>query len=438
MTGFGTIQYTFTSNSIRGYAWTERGDLATAKTNQSFVGTGTATIPLFGTRPLTASGNLTAVNRPPQEDFDFPIELGDTWRVTSILNTTGNARFVIDMPAPLQDIVVDQPLTGDAPIDANNSVAGSETTNVPAGTFETLRIHSNSTGGPSSDRWNAPNASNYVRFEVHDVSGPSTYTHTWTNLTSYTLGVPALAVPVALASMKVGPGGPFTIFANTTDALAPVRVVIPAINFTASGSTDATGEFRMTVNAPVYDDATPANTDVGSHGVLVEVGPAMGFGGATISLLQPDLTITGLTASPLPVGDGVPTTLATSASVTTDIPVYSPVDVTFVAEDVDVDRDGRMDNPIDVYCARSACANTTVSPLLPGAPAIVSAVWTPSPATVPTDVRVSAIVDPRNLYSERDERNNIAGSTVRVEAPDLTPSNVTVDAGGSRYVFDSP
>ncbi len=438
MPGLGTIPYTFTSNSIRGYAWTERGDLATAKTNQSFVGTGTATIPLFGARPLTASGNLTAVDRPPQEDFDFPIAIGDAWRVTSTLNTTGTARFVIDMPFPLQDIVVDQPFSGDVPMDENYTVAGSEVTSVPAGTFETFRIHAVTATGPASDRWYAPNASNYVRLEIHDVSGPGTYTHTWTNLTSYSLGVPAIPVPVALAPTKVGPGGPFTIFANTTAALAPVRVIIPAINLTATGSTDAAGLFQMTLGAPAHDDATPANTDVGSHGVLVEVGPATGHGAATISLLRPDLTIAGLSASTVPVADGVPTDLTTSVSVTTDVPVHSPVEITFVAEDVDVDRDGRMDTSIDVYCARSACANTSVAPLLPGTPAIASAVWTPSPITLPTDVRVSAVVDPRNRYPEGDERNNLVGATFRVEAPNLTPSNVTVEAGGSTNVFDSP
>src|SRR2546425_6393615 len=196
----------------------------------------------------------------------------------------------------------------------------------------------------------------------------------------------------------------------------------------------------MTVNAPAYNDDTPANTDVGSHGVLVEVqaGIVTGYGGATVSLLRPDLTVTSLTASPVPVADGVPTNLTTTASVTTDVPVYSPVDVTFVAEDVDVNRDGTMDRPLAVFCARSACANLTVAPVLPGTPVLASATWTPSPPMLPTDVRMSAVVDPRNRYPEGDETNNIVVTTIRVEAPNLTPSNVTVEAGGTTHGFGRP
>ena len=440
MPPFGTIHYTLASNSVRGYAWNERSDLALVKTNETFVGTGTANLPLFGVRPLTASGNVTTVNRPPEEDFDFPIEIGDAWRVTSTLNTTGNARLVIHMPVGFNDIVINQPLNGDAPLDANYSATVREIVIVPAGSFETFRIQSMASGGTSAERWYAPNASNYVKLEMHNASGPSTYTHTWTNLTSYGIASPAIAVSTVLVPDRVGPGGPLSVYANTTAPNASVRVIIPAINTTALGSTDAVGALRITVNAPAYDDDTPANTDVGSHGVLVEVqaGVATGYGGATVSLLRPDLTVTGLTFAPVPVADGVPTNLTTTASVTTDVPVYSPVDVTFVAEDVDVNRDGAMDLPLSVFCARSACANVTVAPVLPGRPVLASATWTPAPPTLPMDVRVSAVVDPRNRYPEGNETNNIVVTTVHVEAPNLTPSNVTVLAGGTTHLFDRP
>ena len=439
MAGIGTVRYTIASNNVRGYAWTERGDLAVVKTNESFSGSGTAAVPVFGNRPLTASGNVTTINRPPQEDFDFPIELGDAWRVRSTLNTTGRVRIVINL-APFPDAVIDQPLGGDTPLDANYTGAASENVIVPAGAFDTLRVHSVTAGGALSDRWYAPNASNYVRLETHSASGPTTYTHTWTNLTAYALAARMLPVTVTLSPAKVGPGGPFTVFANTTEPNAPVTVVLPAINFTATGSTDGTGAFRMPVNAPADNDDTPANTDVGSHGVLVVVtgGNASGYGAATVSLLRPDLAIVGLSASPVPVGDGVPTNLTTTVLVTTDVPVYSPVLVTFVAEDVDVNRDGRLDNPMSVYCARTPCANATVAPLLPGNSKVVSVIWTPSPPNLPADLRVSAVVDPNDRYEEVSEVNNLVVTTVRVEGPNLTPSNVTVVAGGTAYVFDRP
>ncbi|TLZ67322.1 MAG: hypothetical protein E6K16_00885, partial [Methanobacteriota archaeon] len=394
---------------------------------------GTANVPVFGNRPLTVSGNVTTINRPPQEDFDFPIELGDTWRVRTTLNSTGRVRIVINL-APFPDAVIDQPLNGNAPLDANYTAAASETVTVPAGSFDSLRVHSATAGGASSDRWYAPNASNYVRLENHDASGPTTYTHTWANLTAYVLAARVLPVTVTLSPAKVGPGGPFTVFANTTAPNAPVQLVLPAINFTATGSTNGTGAFQMSVSAPADNDDTPANTDVGSHGILVDVAGS-GYGAATVSLLRPDLAIAGLSASPVPVGDGVPTNLTTTASVTTDVPVYSPVLVTFVAEDVDVNRDGRLDSPMSVYCARSPCANATVAPLLPGIPQAVSVTWTPGPPNLPADVRVSAVVDPNDRYEEASEINNVVVTTVRVQAPNLTPSNVSVFAGGTAYVF---
>src|SRR3989442_7762438 len=139
MPPFGTIHYPLASNSVRGYAWNERSDLAVVKTNETFVGTGTANLPLFGVRPLTASGNVTTVNRPPEEDFDFPIEIGDAWRVTSTLHMTGNARIVIHMPVGVNDIVIDQPLNGDAPLDADYSAAASVVVTLPAGCLHAFR-----------------------------------------------------------------------------------------------------------------------------------------------------------------------------------------------------------------------------------------------------------------------------------------------------------
>ena len=90
---------------------------------------------------------------------------------------------------------------------------------------------------------------------------------------------------------------------------------------------------------------------------------------------------------------------------------------------------------MSVYCARSPCANATVAPLLPGIPQAVSVTWTPGPPNLPADVRVSAVVDPNDRYEEASEINNVVVTTVRVQAPNLTPSNVSVFAGGTAYVF---
>ena len=434
----GMVHYTIMSNSVRGYAWTERGDLSVVKTNETFTGTGTATIPLFGTRPLTAAGNLTSVNRPPEEDFDFPVELGDDWRVTSTVNASGEARLVIY--TPIQDFVFVQPLSGDTPIDSTSWVNTTESVVVPAGTFESLRIHSVDGGSASTDRWYAPNASNYVKLETHSVPGPTTYSHTWTNLTSFIRVPRSVPVDVQLLPRAVGPGAPFTVLANTSAVNASARLMIPAINVTITGSTDGAGTFRIVVNAPTDNDHTPANTDIGSHGVLVEITAVSGsgFGGATVSLLRPDLVVTGLVAVPSPTADGVATNLTATISVASVVPVYSPVNVTIVTEDVDLDRDGVMDNSIDVYCGRSVCVNTTVAPVLPENPVTTTALWIPRPSTLPQDIRVSAVVDPKNRYEETNESNNLVVTTVRVEGPNIALSNATVEARGTVYAFNDP
>ena len=53
-------------------------------------------------------------------------------------------------------------------------------------------------------------------------------------------------------------------------------------------------------------------------------------------------------------------------------------------------------------------------------------------------MRVSAVVDPADRYAETNEANNVVVATVHVEAPNLIPSNVTVDLRGAREVFDNP
>ncbi len=440
-TSGAVVHFTVTSASVRGYVWTERGDLAVVRTNETFLGRGQATLPLVGPRPLTFAGNVTTVNRPPEEDFDFPIEIGDAWRVASTLNMTGSLHLTIDMPFPLQDIVVDQPLTGDTVLDGQYWANASESVVVPAGTFETLRVHSVDAAGGTTDRWYAPKASNYVRLESHQVTSPTSYAHTWTNLTAYALTDPQMAVDVTLVPQKVGPGGLFDVVGTSDATNAAVRVVIPALNFTATTATDATGRFALSVSAPIDDDRTPANTDAGSHGVVVEVTKAglQGFDAATVILLKPDLTVQGLAVRPVPVGDGTPTTLETTASVATDVPVYGPVDVTFVSENVDTDYDGVMDGPIEAYCGRGSCIGTaTIGPVLPGSPVVAGVVWTPNPPAIPATVVLSAVVDPRDRYHETDEANNVVTTQVRVEGPDLTVSNATLEVRGWSYFFDSP
>ncbi|HLE45638.1 MAG TPA: CARDB domain-containing protein [Thermoplasmata archaeon] len=436
-----TVHFTIASATVQGYLWTERGDLAMARTNQTFSGTGTAMVPLFGSRPMTMNGSLTEISLPPEEDFDFPIEVQDTWHVGAVLNTTGSVRIVVDLPAPIPDVVISQPLAGDTPVDARSWVNGSETVSVPAGTFEALRIHSVDAGGGTTDRWYGPNASNYVRLETHDVSGATRYTHTWTNLTSYTLTAPVVSVGVSLVPQRVGPGGPVDVVGTTSAVGATAVVRIPFLNTTATAVTNATGGFRVTVTAPADDDRTPANTDMGSHGVLVDVDSAgsLGFGAATVVLLKPDLALQGLSITPLPVGDGLPTTLDTTVSVATTVPVDAPVDVTFVSEDVDTDSDGVMDAPIDAYCSRGSCIGTaTVGPVLPGSPVTAGVSWTPATPAIPATLTLSAVVDPRDRYAETDEANNLATAAVRVEGPDLTPGNATLEVRGRWVFFDDP
>jgi len=431
-----SIPLTIGAGTLSGYLWNERGDLAIVKTNQTFMATGSAEIPLIGTRPITIQGAVTAAMQPPEEDFDFPIVPGDSWRVSTTTSVLGYARITVNLPPPLGDYTIVQPLSMDTPGSMLVSATAAESITVPAGTFEAFGVHS-----PSVDRWYAPNASNYVKLESHAVMSPTQYVHLWGNLTGYTLTPPAIDVSLTLVPTKVAPGGSFVAIVDTTAPGAMVKLTIPVTNFTAMGATNVSGGLVFNVPAPWSDDSTPANTDIGSHGVLIEVmdGVRTGYGAATISLLPLDLTVYGLTATPNPTGDGLATDLRATVAVTTDVAAAGPVDVTFVSEDVDMNGDGVMDLPIDTYCARGSCIGTaTVQPVLPGSPVDANVTWIPSPAAIPMDVIWSAVVDPRNQYRELNELNNIGRSTVRVEGPNLTPSNVTVDDGTTLHVFDDP
>ncbi len=433
---FGTVRFTLASGTIAGYAWTDRGDLAAVRANQTIWANGTAQTPL-GARPLTMHGETTVVNRPPEEDLDFPIAVGDAWRVATTVNTTGFVRVTV-RPTPFPDVTIVQPLDGNTPTDMRAWANFTGPATVPAGTFDAFLVHSSAPGGVSADRWYAPNASNYVRLESHEVTGPTRYTHTWTNLTRYSLIAPA-RLTVTLVPDKVGPGAPFEVRGTSTSIAATVRIVVPWTNTTAVTTVDALGAYTVTVSAPVTDDDTPANTDIGSHGVLVEASSGLwqGFNASTVTLLRPDLTVSGLSAAPAPVDIGAPADLRVTVSAATNVSLYAPVDVTFVSEDVDLDGNGVLDSPIGVYCGRGSCIGTvTIGPILPPTPVAVNMTWMPNPPTLPADVRVSAVVDPLDDWNETDEANNLVVATVRVDGPNLTTSNVTAEVRGIRVGFD--
>ena len=433
-TGF-TVTFRLSSTDLSGYAWVERGDLALVRTNQTFSGNGTADIPVFGTRGLMAIGGLTAISRPPREEFDFPIETGDTWRLTSVTNTSGNIRIVIDM-APLQDIVVDQPLAGDVPTDTENWVNESGLVVVPAGSFDALHIRSEDAGGLTEDLWYAPNATNYVRRESHEAAGPQTYAHSWTNLTSYVPANPAFVTSVTLVPRRVGPGMQLAV-STTTAPFAALRIIIPARNSTTFGVANSAGQDTHFVSAPVYDDNTPSPVDVGSHGVLVEAdnGVTTSYAAATVELDPPNLTMFALTGSPSTVIDGEFITF--TATVLAEPPLGWPVNVTFVEEDVDVNDDGVLDLPLATFCARSACG-TSYAWILSGRWGNATMALTFAPPSLPSVVTVSVIVDPDDDFREVSETDNILSRDILVQASDLAPANVSVGIGATTYAFDDP
>ncbi len=413
--GFGTVPFTL-SGTTAGWVWTDRSNLALVATNQTGTATGVADLPPpFPDAPIDADGAATVLFVPAQERYDFPLEGNDAWSYNVTANTTGYAHVRVQSFLGTIDNMTD--LTGDAPSRSSLWFNGTEDVIVPAGTFlATARIHQVEGAGTVTDAWYHPTAKNLVKSESHTVNAPDDYVHVWVNLTSYALANPRpWTGTIALDPSRVNPGGWLT--ANgTANPGEDLRVSVPATGGSFTTRTDGAGSWSLQLRAPAADDFTPANADVGSHGILVHPLAAPETASvATVQLILPDLYVlpSDLSLSnPSPAG-GVPVDVNGTVRAGGAVGISSPFNASLTVDGVEMGRWSLVDLPA-------------------GASRTFGVSWLPRPGWH----ALAFHADPDGLITETDEGNNTAARSVFVSGPDLVLWNLTVESETSVTVVD--
>jgi len=398
------------SGSLSGWSWSDRSDLASLVANQTTNMTGFIQVGIF-TLPITIDAGTTVRNTPGFEDLDFPLELADAWSFTGTANSTGAARITGTPLGP-----VTQDLSGETNVSFRAWFNATEDVTVPARSFAgAARIHAVSVDGNATDRWYHPDAKAVVKTEVHRQSAPNDYFHLWSNLTAFSLAPPPWMGSINVSPPRVVPGASVLAWG----AAAPnedLIVSIPATGAVYPTRADGGGAWSLSFAAPLVDDFTPANADVGSHGVLVE--PAVsppGWDVVTLQLVLPDLFVA---AGDLAASDGTP---LVGAVVTFNgtvhagtLAVSSSFNVSFSVDGVEIAR----------AIVPMVAANGTAQ---------ASALWT---ATAPGVHSVTFAADPDDEVRESDEANNTATIAIVVRGPDLSPWNITIEAEANATYAD--
>ncbi len=398
------------SGPLSGWSWADRSNLASVAVNQTTNMTGIIQVGIF-TFPITIDAGATVRGTPAIEDYDFPLELGDAWSFDGMTNSTGAARITGTPLGP-----VTQDLSGEANASYRAWFNATEDVTVPAGSFlGAARLHAVSADGNATDRWFHPDAKNVVKMEVHRQSAPNDYFHLWTNLTAFSLVAPPPWVgTITLNPSRIDPGGSVLAW-GAAGPNEDLLVSIPAIGATYPIRADGAGSWSLTLSAPLVDDFTPANADLGSHGVLVEpVAAPTGWDVATLQLVPPDLYAA---AGDLVASDVAPpagTLVTFNGTVHATVGTSGPFNVSFSVDGGEISR----------TVVPGIAANGSVQSFAP---------WT---ATSPGVHSVTFTVDPDDEVVETDEANNIVTITIFVQGPDLSPWNVAIEAETNATYID--
>lgn len=406
LTGPGANPFSL-SGPVTGWSWSDRSNLASVALNQTTNQTGTVQVG-FLIFPVDVDATTTVRYLPALEEFDFPLELQDAWSYDGIANATGVA---VITGGPFGTTT--QNLTGEANASYRAWFNATEDAVVPGGTFlGAARVHAVAPDGNATDRWYHPDARNFVKLEVHRQSAPNDYFHLWTNLTSYALvSPPPWPGSITLNPSRVAPGSPL-VASGVAQPDQDLILMIPATGAVFPVRAGSAGAWSLPLLAPTVDDFTPADGDVGSHGILIE--PAVsppGWDVTTLQLIRPDLYVAAGDLLPSDASPLLGTIVWFNGTVhaANSVDVSSPFNVSTSVDGVEISR-------------------VTVGPIAANASASASAAWT---ATTAGTHSVTFAADPDDSVHETDETNNTVGITILVRGPDLSPWNITIEAEGN-------
>ncbi|MEW5760475.1 MAG: CARDB domain-containing protein [Candidatus Thermoplasmatota archaeon] len=292
------IPYT-EEGKMDGYLWVNREDNSLIYSYTEF--TGKATLKGWGNPSGDMYGVTTLTLEPPEEDYDFPIKISETWNVHSIMKAVGTLKIKI-----LGLFSYDNTETGTAIMDMDSKAVSYTKITVKAGTFDAYYIYSKGTAQGSSpdgtiEVWWVEGVKNYARYLMHNISmgefGTVVYSDSY--LTSYSLLNSPVYLSASLEPNSAPPKG-YTKVKGYTASNANINIETPVNKNSWNAKADGNGKFELTITAPSEKDSTKTTYDIGSHGVIVTVndGTKISYIIKTITLKSmPDLSLSSLTVS---------------------------------------------------------------------------------------------------------------------------------------------
>jgi hypothetical protein len=242
---------------ISGFSFRRVSDLAEIKTD--ITSTGVATI-LFIDRDYELAHNSSF--SPPMEVFDFPINVGEQWEIST--DSESNGYYI------LEDLI-EENYSEEYLLNAIVQCTEKQTIEVPAGSFECYNVIYG-----SNSIFYSSEVGNMVKSVVDEETENSTFSAV-ISLESYIRN----NQPVSL-SVNIDPQEAFIFSEATisgqainTDTGEPivegnVYIGIPAIDDGWSTVTDGNGNYLKTIEVPLIFDDTPCDEEFGSVGVVVE------------------------------------------------------------------------------------------------------------------------------------------------------------------------
>ncbi len=258
---YGRIPFRIKMASVQGYQYIRRSDLANVATSTST--TGTMEININGwieVGDFQSKDNLE--NFPPQEIYDFPINVGESWRQNFTVYMWGESRY------PNSD-----PITYD---ESNEVVINYACTKYEKrNNFNSYKISINYEGTEDEIfMWYAPAVKYVVNSEMRNVQFGDMEI---VNGTSTLIGYNLVQQPVLDFNIEPNPAllnSEVNITGYTRNNVL-VSIVIPdAGNGYGPWNGNSDPNFAILITAPIENDDTPTNgqnIDKGSHGVIVSV-----------------------------------------------------------------------------------------------------------------------------------------------------------------------
>jgi hypothetical protein len=245
------------SGDITGTSHMRVSDLAQETTTLNSQGTITAY-----SFPFPYQMDVAMNTTPPLELFDFPINIGEQWQIACLTTTTGSFQV-----PPL----VDQSLNASQWIDETIQCDSIEQVSVPAGTFDCYKITR-----PSSSVWYSSDAGNIVKSTM-DQSGGDVTVHAALTLQTFSRSTQPITISEDIEPSLTVPGNPVVIsgYAYNTETGDPIQgasidiiLLYNGVIFTTT--TNSTGYYSATINAPTMVDDTPSGRETGSDGIMAK------------------------------------------------------------------------------------------------------------------------------------------------------------------------